>query len=284
MKSEVPRIYETVPELLKSKKVTKSNGFNSKTKQSFISMLDGFKEVLNEAHSSTIDKILGEQKRQSLLEQETSQTNEFKNEILGDFKKLEKQMVDLTKEIEAKGAQIENMKTELIDKKDQLKRKDNIILDIKQDNNRFVWDIMYLLNSIKSKFENYQVVAENVTGLDSSMMMSLQKEINDPEHVKGLTYEDKKEAIKKLIHIISDITTTLHFENKNLLNSDIKVKELTKQMEAQYFELTSKLDQVTLEKEKELQNLQKQTEEKYVSFMNESRREYDQYETKTKEE
>ena len=283
IKSEIPRIYDTIPDVLKVKKGSTKNQ-SSKNLPNLLSLFDTLKDVLHEAHICVMDKFAQEHKRKTKVESENKETKKFKNEILVDFKNLEKQMLDLTKELDDSKAKIENFQAEILDKNSQINRKDNSILDIKQDNNIFIWDVIYLLNGIKTKFQNYQIVAENVQDLDTSMMRVLQNEINDPERCKGLTYDEKKTAVKTLINIISDITTTLHYENKQLMNSDEKVKELNKQIEEQRAEFNTKLDKAVLSKEREIVKAKQEYDEKYMSFMSTSKEEYEKYESKIKED
>ena len=283
IKLEIPRIYDTIPDILKIKKGS-TKGQNSKNSPNLLSLFDTLKDVLHEAHLNVMDKFTQEHKRQTKTELENKETKNFKNEILADFKNLEKQMLSLTKELDESKVKIENFKVELIDKNSQINRNDNLILDMKQDNNIFIWDIIYLLNGIKTKFQNYQIVAENVQNMDTSMMRVLQNEINDPERCKGLTYDEKKTAVKTLINIISDITTTLHYENKQLLNSNEKVQELNKQIEEQRIEFNTKLDSAALNKEKEIMKAKQEFDEKYMSFMSTSKEEYDKYESKIRED
>ena len=96
-------------------------------------------------------------------------------------------------------------------------------------------------------------------------MRVLQNKISNPERCKWLTYDEKKTVVKTLINIISDITTTLHYENKKLLNSDEKVKELNKQIEEQRIEFSTKLDSAVLDKETEIMKAKQEFDEKYES-------------------
>ena len=218
------------------------------------------------------------------MKAEIKETNTFKGEIMTDFKGLKKQLIDMEKDLETKRVENETYKTNLIDLKDQIKRKDNLILDIKQDNNQFVWGVVHALFSIKTRFESYHVVQDRVDSIENAMMQTLKREIDDPERCKGLSFEEKKEAIRHLIHLISDVTATLHSENKSLLDSNIEVKELKRRLEENRLKYETELDNLTREKVIELNQLQKEYEEKYNMYMDSSKYELKELEDKLKEE
>ena len=190
----------------------------------------------------------------------------------------------MEKELELKRIENETFRTNIIDLKDQVKRKDSAILDIKQDNNQFVWGVVYALFSIKTRFENYHVVQDKAEILENTMMNTLRKEIDDPERNKGLSYDEKKEAIMHLIHLISDITTTLHSENKGLLDSNIEVKELKRRIEENRLKYETDIHQLTNSKEIEINQIQKEYEEKYNVYMDASKVEFNELELKLSEE
>lgn len=236
------------------------------------------------ANKAVILQLNKERRKISIMKAEIKETNTFKGEIMTDFKGLKKQLIDMEKDLETKRVENETYKTNLIDLKDQIKRKDNLILDIKQDNNQFVWGVVHALFSIKTRFESYHVVQDRVDSIENAMMQTLKREIDDPERCKGLSYEEKKEAIRHLIHLISDVTATLHSENKSLLDSNIEVKELKRRLEENKLKYETELDNLTREKVIELNQLQKEYEEKYNMYMDSSKYELKELEDKLKEE
>lgn len=265
------RVYEQVPEILKAKK-------QSKSKTNVLGYLESLKDMLSDTKNLVFERIRKERKRVHAAKAELNETSSFKDDILGDFEQLKKQMLGMETDLADNHKDIEGYKSKLSEVKEQLRQKETAIMDIEQDNTRFVWGVVYKLFDIKKKFENYEIVKQAVDGLDTEAMRVLSKEVNDPERCKGLSYQEKKDAIMHLIHVISDITTTLHSENKYLLDSSSEVKSLKLKLDQQKLEFSVEIDQLQRDKECDLKRLSKEYEEKYVKFIENSKEEYTQKE------
>lgn len=223
-KRELPRVYESVPEVLKAKK-------SSKSKHNLVGHLESLKELLADVRLEVIKHA----KKYSNLKSQMQETSCFKDDIVHDFERVRQDMLDVDKELGQKRIEIEQNKTTIIDLKDQIKRKEDQMFDVQQDNTRFMWGIVYGLHGIKQKFDSSEFVKQNIEGFtrNSHLIDILSKEINDPERCKGLSLDEKKEAIMHLISVISEINTTLHSENKRLLENGIEAKDLRNKLEQQ---------------------------------------------------
>lgn len=268
-KWEVPRVYESVPEILKVKK-------SSKSKYNLLGYLESLKEILHDTRAEIAEKFKKERKKNFKMKNEMNETLNVKDDIVHDFDNVKEDIAKLENELGAKREEIVTLKSQLIDFKDQVKRKDATLMEVRQDNSRFIWGVVYSLFAVKQNFENYQVIKESVDGLETPMMQSLKKEINDPERCKGLTFDEKKDVAMHLIHIVSEITTSLHSENKRIADSTAESRELRHQFEKQKLENDLNLTQILTEKESNLKVLEKEYEQKYNDFIDSSKQEYSQ--------
>jgi hypothetical protein len=242
-KRELPRIYDSVPEVLKAKK-------SSKSKHNLVGHLESLKELLADARLEVIKHA----KKYSNLKSQMQETSCFKDDIVHDFERVRQDMLDVEKELRQKRVEIEQNKTTIIDLKDQIKHREDNIFDVQQDNTRFVWGIVYGLHGIKQKFDSNEFVKTFVDGFNekSHLLDILSKEINDPERCKGLSLDEKKEAIMHLITVISDITTTLHSENKRLLDNGVEAKELRHKLEHQKLEFDKNINGANRDREQSI--------------------------------
>ena len=268
-KQEILRVYDSVPEILKSRK-------NSKSKNNLLGYLESLKTMLGDTRTKVVKKIKKERKKYATLKAQMQETSTFKDDIVDDFSRVKEDMIEVEGELKHKRAEIEAQKATIIDLKDQIKRKEDSLMDVQQDNTRFIWGVVYALFAIKQKFDGDDLVQDCIDKLQSniSLMETLSKEINDPERYKGLSLEQKKEAIMHLINVISDITTTLHSESKRLSENGIEAKELKHQIEQQKLEFELKNDQIKQDKEEEIGKLKREYEEKYDKFIEESKQEF----------
>ncbi|CAI2363837.1 unnamed protein product [Moneuplotes crassus] len=267
-KPDILRIYDSVPEQLSLRK-------GSKSKHNLLGHLESLKSMLTDTKVEVVKKFKKERKKYSSLKAQMQETSSFKDDIITDFENLKEEMLKVEKDLNLKKSEVETHKSNVIDLKDQLKRKEDFIQDFQQDNTRFIWGAVYSLFSIKQKFDGSQLIKDSVDKLQKNipLMDTLSKEINDPERYKGLTLEEKKEAIMHLISIINDITTTLHTETQRLSENKKQVKDLKHKLEQKKLEFDLKRDEILNQKEAEISTLRAEFEEKYDKFIETNKQE-----------
>ena len=278
-KQENFHIYDSVPECLKAKK-------NSKSRHNLLGYLESLKTMLGDTKNEVIKHLRKEREKSQYLQKQVQESNNLQVDIVSDFEKVKNDVIEGERELNLKNAEIETYKAAAIDIKDQMKRRDDTIMEMQQDNTRFIWGVVYALFSIKQKFDGNQLFQELIRKNEAKikLMEILSKEINDPERNKGLSLEEKKEAIMHLINVINDITTTLHSEIQIRGENAVEAQKLRHKLEQQKLEFEMKITEFNKENESKIYQLKKEYEEKYNKFIESSKQEVVQKEEEANKE
>ena len=248
-----------------------------------ISMLDVTNKSLN-------NKIFNLENNNSKLKEEKNKLEEENISIINDKKKIEninqiniENNNKLKKNLENSNTQISNLNEEIFKYIEQLKIKDELINDIKNEKNKLNIEIKEyknennnLRNNIESKNELIKSLQENINKNNSMIEdynkknINLLKEIEEEKknydilkkenEEKYIKINELNEKISKLFNEISNKDKIINEHNKELIEMSQNLNEINKNKN----NLLNKIN----DKEKEILDLQKNNNEINNKFLN----------------
>lgn len=80
---------------------------------------------------------------------------------------------------------------------------------------RFLWDMLFSLETAKCKHENNEIT-KHVAGMDSPLLKKIKEELENPDREKSIDRSDKKAAIIKYIGVLAEIINTYSSKHSEL--------------------------------------------------------------------
>lgn len=144
---DFPKIMEEKPEVFETK--TKNTKIAGLPKQ-----IEAIKKLLRKSQVDLIESAAKMTECNSTLKYDIKQTNQFKVEISEDFEKLKKSLISTENSINLMSEEKQELQEKLNKLKDQCLEKEKLYNDTRSEYERFLWDILFSLETARNKYEH----------------------------------------------------------------------------------------------------------------------------------
>lgn len=138
----------------------KPSAFESFPKSSKVASLpkqiESIKKLLRKSQVDLIEAAQRMNEKQLMLQDDISQTNQFKIEISEDFNRLKKSLITTESSITMMSAEKEELEEKIKVIKSQFSNKEKELAEAHDEYDRFLWDILFSLETALSKYEGYE--------------------------------------------------------------------------------------------------------------------------------
>ena len=173
---------------------------------------------LNKCQTELIDSTIKIYNERQNLESEIKEFDQFKTQINEDFSRIKKGMIASENAITVKIAEKEDIQKKFNELRNNYISKDKDCQDITEEYDRFLWDMLFSLETAKAKYDSNELT-KSLPGMDSPLLSKISSELENPEQEKSLDRSDKKTGIIKYIGIINEIANTFCFKYHEILQN-----------------------------------------------------------------
>ena len=174
----------------------KTNVFESYPKSSKVANLpkqiESVKKLLRKSQVDLIEAAQKMNEKQLLLQEDISQTNQFKIEISDDFNRLKKSLITTESSITIMSAEKEELEEKIKIIKNQFSNKDKELIESREEYDRFLWDILFSLETALWKYESHESTKKILSSMDSGLLQRIKAELENLDKEKTLDRSEKK--------------------------------------------------------------------------------------------
>ena len=174
----------------------KSDVFESFPKSSKIAgipkQIESIKKLLRKSQVELIEESQKMNERQITLQEDINQTNQFKIEISEDFNRLKNSLIATESSITIMTSEKEELEESIKNLKEKYSIKDKEFLDIREEYDRFLWDILFSLETALCKYENHESINKTFVSMESGLLQKIKSELENPNKEKTLDKSEKK--------------------------------------------------------------------------------------------
>jgi len=238
---DFPKIMETKPEVFDTK--SKSMKISGLPKQ-----IEALKKLLRKSQVDLIDVASKISNDNDSLKEDVNETHKLKQEISQHFNKLNESMISTENSINSLTSEKAGLQLELSETKQKCIDQISQFNEIKLEYDRFLWDVLFSLETAKSKYENSEHFKHKIADLDSQLLLKIKQELETPESDKLLNRSDKKTGIIKYTGLLSEMINVLMSESKVSKVQQESVARLEKQIDVLKIDFKNQQEHYELEK------------------------------------
>ena len=152
--------------------------------------IDSLKKSLNKCQTELIDTAIKMYQERQYFESEIKEFDLFKAQIDEDFSRIKKGMIASENAITVKIAEKEDIQKKFNELRNNYIDKDKDCQDINEEYDRFLWDMLFSLETAKAKYDTNEIM-KTIAGMDSPLLSRISSELENPEREKNLDRSDK---------------------------------------------------------------------------------------------
>jgi septal ring factor EnvC (AmiA/AmiB activator) len=187
----------------------KPSFFESKSKIAKVAglpkLIEALKKLLRRSQVGIIEAAANIIEDNTTLQEQIKDTNHFKIEISSKFENVKKSLINTENSINNITEEKSDLEFELQKWKEQFSQMDKQHSEIKQEYERFLWDVLFSLETTKKRFEGHELVSKNIQETHSAVMTKIKHELEYPDNEKSLSRSDRKTGVIKYIGIFTDM-------------------------------------------------------------------------------
>lgn len=168
-------------------------------------LIQGLKKLLRKSQVGIIEAASKIIEDNTTLQEQIQETNQFKMEISSEFEHVKNSMIHTENTINNITEEKSELEQEIQKWKDQFSQVEKQHSEVKQEYERFLWDVLFSLETAKKRFETHELVSKNIQENQSAVMIKIKHELEHPDNEKSLSRSDRKTGVIKYIGIFTDI-------------------------------------------------------------------------------